>query len=55
MSGKFSEVAMYQIKPFMVQSQSFTGCGQRFPDDPMIGVRFPDGALQEFWREELGS
>jgi hypothetical protein len=29
------------------------GCGQRYPDDPMIGVRFADGALQEFWREEL--
>ena len=29
------------------------GCGQRFPDDPMIGVRFPDGTGQEFWREEL--
>lgn len=30
------------------------GCGQRYPDDPMIGVRFPDGVLQEFWQEELG-
>lgn len=29
------------------------GCGQRFPDDPMIGVRFPDGRVEEFWSEEL--
>lgn len=29
------------------------GCGQSYPGDPMIGVRFPDGMIQEFWREEL--
>jgi hypothetical protein len=29
------------------------GCGQSYPDDPMVGVRFADGDLQEFWREEL--
>ena len=29
------------------------GCGQSFPEDPMIGVRFPDGKLEEFWRDEL--
>jgi len=29
------------------------GCGQSFPEDPMIGVRFPDGQLEEFWQEEL--
>ena len=29
------------------------GCGQSFPHDPMIGVRFPDGRLEEFWAEEL--
>lgn len=29
------------------------GCGQKFPDDPMIGVRFPDSTMQEFWAEEL--
>jgi hypothetical protein len=31
------------------------GCGQTFPDDPMIGVRFSNGDQQEFWREELSS
>jgi hypothetical protein len=30
------------------------GCGQSYPADPMIGVRFGDGDLVEFWREELG-
>lgn len=28
------------------------GCGQRFPDDPMIGVEL-DGRVEEFWRDEL--
>jgi hypothetical protein len=29
------------------------GCGQRYPDEPMIGVKFPDSTMQEFWAEEL--
>ena len=29
------------------------GCGQSYPDDPMIGVSFPDGQYEEFWTEEL--
>ena len=29
------------------------GCGQTFPGDPMIGVRFYSGELEEFWKEEL--
>lgn len=29
------------------------GCGQSFPFDPMIGVRFANGELEEFWPEEL--
>lgn len=29
------------------------GCGQHFPDDPMVGVRFGDGELAEFWHDEL--
>jgi len=31
------------------------GCGQTYPQDPMIGVRFPSGEVEEFWREELRS
>jgi len=31
------------------------GCGQTFPGDPMIGVRFMGGTVEEFWREELRS
>jgi len=30
------------------------GCGQTYPHDPMIGVRFDGGHVEEFWREELG-
>jgi len=29
------------------------GCGQIFPEQPMIGVRFSTGELEEFWEEEL--
>jgi hypothetical protein len=29
------------------------GCGQTYPRDPMIGVRFANGEIEEFWREEL--
>jgi hypothetical protein len=31
------------------------GCGQTYPEDPMIGVKFADGTREEFWREELVS
>lgn len=29
------------------------GCGQSFPSDPMIGVCFSNGEVEEFWKEEL--
>ena len=29
------------------------GCGQSFPRDPMIGVRFRNDDIEEFWAEEL--
>jgi hypothetical protein len=29
------------------------GCGQSYPDDPMIGVESPRGKIEEFWKEEL--
>jgi hypothetical protein len=29
------------------------GCGQTYPNDPMIGVRMADGNCAEFWAEEL--
>jgi hypothetical protein len=29
------------------------GCGQTFPGDPMIGVKFCNGKIEEFWKEEL--
>lgn len=31
------------------------GCGQHYPDDPMVGVRLDGGGeVLEFWRDELG-
>lgn len=29
------------------------GCGQTYPNDPMIGVRFSNGKIAEFWEEEI--
>ena len=29
------------------------GCGQRYPEDPLLGVLFTDGTQEEFWSEEL--
>ena len=29
------------------------GCGQSYPNDPMIGVRFQKDQVEEFWAEEL--
>lgn len=29
------------------------GCGQTYPGDPMIGVRFRNTVEEEFWKAEL--
>jgi len=29
------------------------GCGQSFPRNPMIGVQFESGEIEEFWKEEM--
>ncbi len=29
------------------------GCGQTYPNDPMIGVKFRSSEVEEFWQEEL--
>lgn len=29
------------------------GCGQTYPNDPMIGVEFSNGEIEEFWKEEV--
>lgn len=31
------------------------GCGQTYPDDPMIGVKLDDDFIYEFWQEELSA
>ena len=31
----------------------FCGCGQSYPNDPMIGVEFKRNSIEEFWKEEL--
>lgn len=29
------------------------GCGQSYPRDPLIGVKFTSNGIEEFWAEEL--
>lgn len=29
------------------------GCGQSYPNDPMIGIKFSNGSLIECWSEEI--
>lgn len=29
------------------------GCGQTYPNDPMIGVQFSNGKVAEFWKDEM--
>ena len=29
------------------------GCGQSYPNDPMIGIIFSDGEIEEYWKEEI--
>lgn len=45
-ANRIGEVSFYEYN---------CGCGQTFPNDPMIGVRFADGKSEEFWKEELKS
>lgn len=52
--GTLTDVSDFIGRTGVVEYLEYScGCGQRYPDDPMIAVRFADGALQEFWREEL--
>ena len=31
------------------------GCGQHFPEEPMVGVKFEDGTVEAFWPGELSA
>ena len=42
--GKIGEIVHYDY---------FCRCGQSFPGDPMIGVLFENGEVEEFWEEEI--
>jgi hypothetical protein len=37
----------------VVELDYVSGCGQSYPDDPMIRVRFSDGTVDSFWIEEI--
>lgn len=53
--GSLTDVSGYIGRGGKVEHLEYScGCGQHYPDDPMIAVRFPEGDGQEFWKEELG-
>jgi hypothetical protein len=37
----------------VVSYEYMCGCGQHFPESPMIGVELSNGSTEEFWPEEL--
>lgn len=43
-SGRNGEVIFFEYD---------CGCGQNFPEDPMIGIKFQNGKVEEFWKDEL--
>jgi len=44
--GKIGQVTYYEYE---------CGSGQIYPHDPMIGVEFSSGEIEEFWMEELSN
>jgi hypothetical protein len=54
--GSLTDVSGYIGRRGTVEHLEYScGCGQHYPDDPMIGVRFLEGDLYEFWFEELAT
>jgi hypothetical protein len=52
--GGHTDVLEYVGRTGVVEYLEYScGCGQTYPGDPMIGVRFSDGTMQELWKEEL--
>ena len=50
-----ADVALVGAVGRVVHLEYGCGCGQRYPDDPMIGVELPGGVVEEFWRDELAT
>ena len=49
---------IYDVSGFIgrqgvVERLEYEGCGQSYPGDPLVEVRFDDGRREAFWREEL--
>lgn len=48
------DVSQFVGRPGMVEYLEYEcGCGQQYPDVPMVGVRFASGEVEEFWPEEI--
>jgi hypothetical protein len=52
LSDETADDDLFGCQGSVVYFEYSCGCGQTFPDDPMIGVRFGDRTT-EFWKEEL--
>ena len=50
-----ADVALVGSVGRVVHLEYGCGCGQRYPDDPMIGVELAGGIVEEFWRHALAT
>lgn len=46
-------LALFEKSGFVQYFDYDCGCGQSYPNDPMIGVKFNTGETEEYWKEEI--
>ena len=52
MDKTFNEAYVSEIGE-VVYFEYECGCGQSYPNDPMIGIKFANEKIEEYWIEEL--
>lgn len=52
LTDETGDKAYLELSGTVVYFDYLCGCGQS-PGDPMIGVLFEDGKIEEFWKEEI--
>lgn len=52
LADETADVRFFNREGMVLYFEYTCGCGQSFPDDPMIGIKFAR-CVEEFWKEEL--
>src|SRR5438067_2088529 len=52
LSDETAEAQCLGRSGYVIHFEYSCGCGQTYPNDPMIGVDFGD-LIEDFWKEEL--